>query len=52
MKHLFSLSILLLISNITFGQIDTVRIQQLENVLDAYAKDNPKVKEKADIAFQ
>ena len=52
MKHLFSLSILLLISNITFGQIDTVRIQQLENVLDAYAKDNPKVKEKADIAFE
>jgi type IV pilus assembly protein PilQ len=50
MKHIFLLSILL-ISNIAFSQIDTSRIKKLEKALDTYAKDNPKVKEKADIAF-
>lgn len=51
MKYILFFVSILLISNIAFGQIDTTRIQKLEKILDNYAKDNPKVKEKADIAF-
>jgi type IV pilus assembly protein PilQ len=51
MKCIFLLFSILLISNIAFSQIDTSRIKKLEKALDIYANDNPKVKEKADIAF-
>ncbi len=51
MKYFFLLCSILLISNIAFGQIDTSRIKKIEQALDAYAKEYPKVKEKADIAF-
>ena len=51
MKHILILFSIVLISNISFSQIDTTRIQNLEQALNTYAKENPKVKEKADITF-
>lgn len=51
MKQILILFSILLISNISFSQIDTARIERLEQALDIYTKENPKVKEKADITF-